>query len=105
MSGASNLWRSDFPLVEHHFACAKSRLGDPETWADPSGTTWQVTSAIGPWSDGNAACAAEFGADGLLFSVPVSGLMQKSLRAALQQAGMGPSWDGRSNDVWLNYRN
>jgi len=104
MSGASNLWRSDFPLVAHHFACAKPRAGDPTTWEDPTGASWQVTSATGPWADGDAVCAAEFGADGLVFAVPVSGFMQKHLRAALQQARTRPDWDARSDDVWLDYR-
>jgi len=104
MSGASNLWRSDFPLVEYHFACAKPRTGDPETWEDATGTTWRVTSAIGTWANGNAVCVGEFGSDGLVFSVPVSGLMQKNLRGALQQARGRANWDARSDDVWLNYR-
>jgi len=104
MSGASNLWRSDFPLVHHHFACAKPRAGEPGDWEDPTGTVWEVTSAVGPWSEGAAACAAEFDAEGLVFSVPVSGLMQKSLRDALAEARRRADWTASSDDVWLNYR-
>lgn len=102
--GATGRWVSDTPGMRHHVACAKPRTGDPLMWEDPVGTQWGVTLAIGSWDQGEAMCQTEFANEGYVFSVPVSGYMNRHLKAALATARNDPSWDSTSDDVWLNYR-
>lgn len=54
---------------------------------------WTITAAEGPWSAGDAACAAEF--PGSTFSVPWNGLRNSMLADAHGAHG--------ADDVWLDY--
>ncbi|MEM9598418.1 MAG: hypothetical protein AAGD06_29400 [Acidobacteriota bacterium] len=70
----------------HQFACYSPLLD-----------RWQVTNALGPWSDGEAACADEFGwnpyGGGYSFAVPTGVASKRQLVDELS--------DGEA--VWINY--
>jgi hypothetical protein len=59
----------------------------------PAGV-WAVTAASGEWSQGAAACEAEY--PGFAFSVPVNGLRNVLLREVHDSA--------TADDVWLDYQ-
>jgi hypothetical protein len=75
--GADTRFHASSCVVQRHFACA-----------DPSGA-FHVTVATGSWSDGFAACPAEF--PGSRYSVPPNGL--RNARLAAEDMG----------SVWLDY--
>lgn len=89
----------------HHFACATPVVD--EALDRPSGDqlgyakdqVWKVTTQKGAWSDGFAACEEEYGAQGLVFSVPVNGSQNRNLIIDFVTSGLPIS-----DQVWLNYR-
>jgi hypothetical protein len=94
--GATGRWRSASPTGQHRFACGLPRsetMLAAESWGDPVGRSWRVTTQAGPWQDGGRACLEEFGDEGYVFSVPVSGFMNGQMRLADEARG----------DLWLNY--
>jgi len=64
-------------LDDGHFRAGP--CGDGHPFACALGSAWHVTQAVGPQSDGSAACAAEF--PGSVFAVPGSGAHASRLRA------------------------
>lgn len=76
--GADGRFRATGCLASMRFACV-----------DGAGA-WRVTTTAGPWSAGDAACAAAF--PGSRFAVPANGYDNELLRAAASPG-----------DVWLNY--
>lgn len=86
-------WSSTDPNEVHHFACAQPRTDTPDTWPNPSGNEWRITTGTGPWFQGHQTCQAEFGTEGFVFAVPVNGWQNVHLRAV----------NTENRDVWLNY--
>jgi len=77
----------DACTTAHAFACT-----------DATTSTWRITAATGPWSNGAGACPAEF--PGSHFAMPVNGLRNALLSVA--HTGAAPVWvdDVRVAGVW-----
>ncbi|MDK2126035.1 phosphatidylinositol-specific phospholipase C domain-containing protein [Parachitinimonas caeni] len=69
---------------------------------------WRITRAAGVWQDGQAACQAEFGAQGYAFAMPANGYENARLRDAANAAGAGGVWvnyaDLEAEGKWMAYR-
>lgn len=101
-------WMARDFAEQHHFACGLARVGDPSTWKYAGEkltqeTTWKVTRAAGPYSEGAWRCFVEFGAD-YVFNVPVNSIQNSDLEEELKIASLDTSFDAASDDVWLAYR-
>ena len=97
LHGSDGRWTSAAPAGSRRYACARPRSEtsrDPADWeADRLGAEWRVTTREGPWRGGGRACLDEYGDEGFVFSTPVNGRMNGSLRLA----------DASRGDVWVNY--
>jgi len=109
-SGESSFpgWMAQDFAEQHHFACGLARVGDPVTWKYSGEkltqeTTWKVTRAVGPYSEGAWRCFAEFGPD-YVFNVPVNSIQNRGLEDELKVAFVDADFDAASDDVWLAYR-
>ena len=100
IENSSGRWASMHCERSHRFVCAppRSESGtDTAHWRQFE-DRWKITEAFGPWTDGPAACAAEFPFNpeegtAYVFSVPVNGFQNEMLRQA-----------NRNGDpLWLNY--
>lgn len=76
---ANGQWSLRTCETEHPYAC--------QSQEDP--LTWKLTATSGPWAQGEARCAAEFGA-GFVFGSPVSATEAQALTAA--SAGAQALW-------------
>jgi hypothetical protein len=96
-----NQWHAK-PLEDiNRYACSYFREGEPTEWFDSiqgngPRATWKITEREGPWREGWQACAEEFGAEGLIFSVPTNSWQHKDLYRVLEESG--------ADEVWLAYR-
>jgi hypothetical protein len=88
-------WASKACGEQYAFACAPSRgLVDGKVGPrERLESDWTITTATGAWSEGEAACAAEF--PGHVFAVPVSSYQNEALLEEMA--------DTLEFDVWLNY--
>ena len=96
LHGSDGRWSSEAPSARRRFACALPRSESSRRvsdWLDTLGVEWRVTSREGPWKEGGRACLDEYGDEGFVFSTPVNGRMNGSLRLA----------DAARGDVWVNY--
>jgi len=96
LRGYDGRWSSLAPGERFRFACARPRSETtrlPAEWTDALGSEWRVTTREGTWHEGGRACLEEYGDEGFVFSVPVNGHMNGTLRLA----------DVTRGDVWLNY--
>jgi hypothetical protein len=96
LRGSDGRWTSAAPSGVHRFACGRPRSETGRSvasWADKLGAEWRVTTREGPWKEGGRACLDEYGDEGFVFSTPVNGRMNGSLRLA----------DATRGDVWVNY--
>jgi len=94
LEGSSGRWASANCGAARRFACAQPRSEaglDPLALQDRLGEDWRITAGSGPWTDGQATCAAEF--PGFNFSVPVNGYQNRKLVDA----------NTSSSNLWLNY--
>lgn len=78
VNGPDGRFRSAGCGASHSFSCLTAA------------GSWHVTAATGPWSDGQAACAAE--APGSRFAVPFNGLSNQLLKEAKAANGAASTW-------------
>jgi hypothetical protein len=94
LEASSGRWISAGCSLARRFACGRPRSEsslDPLAWSDPLGEDWKISTAAGPWQEGQNICRSEF--PGYVLGAPVNGYQNRKLRDA--NAG-GP-------DLWVNY--
>ena len=89
------------PAEHRRFACGRYREGDPSEWLDfhdgnGPRTVWAVTAQADSWDKGGDACAAEFGDEQLVFSVPTNRWQFEDLKQLMI--------DNDVPEVWVAYR-
>jgi PKD repeat protein len=92
LNGSDGRWSSKNTSEQRRFACAPPRENRADSWTDPAGAEWKITTGAGNWYQGGQQCLTEFGPD-YVFAVPLTGWQNQQLKKA----------NVSHADLWLNY--